>query len=56
MINCFEQGCTINSTYYADELKCLRQEITHKRRGKLTHGVLLLHDNAPAHTSQVALW
>jgi len=25
-----------------------------KRRGKLRHGVLLLHDNAPAHTSAVA--
>jgi histone-lysine N-methyltransferase SETMAR len=27
----------------------------HKRRGKLTKGVLLMHDNARAHTSQVAM-
>ena len=26
-----------------------------KRRGKLTRDVLLLQDNAPAHTSQVAM-
>ena len=32
-----------------------RQEIARKRRGKLTRGVLLLKDNAPAHTSFVAM-
>ena len=31
------------------------QEIARKRRGKLIRGVLLLLDNAPAHTSQVAM-
>jgi hypothetical protein len=41
--------------YYAAELRHLRQEIARKRRGKLTQGVLLLHDNAPAHTSQVVM-
>jgi hypothetical protein len=51
MIDYLEQGRTINGKYYADELWCLRQEIAHKRRSKLTQGVLLLHDNAPAHTS-----
>jgi histone-lysine N-methyltransferase SETMAR len=54
MIHYLEQGRTINGTYYADELRRLRQ-IARKRRGKLTQGVLLLHDNAPAHTSQVAM-
>ena len=33
----------------------MRQEIARKRRGKLTRSVLLLQDNAPAHTSQVAM-
>ena len=33
----------------------LRQEIARKRRGKLNREVLLLQDNAPAHTSQVAM-
>ena len=36
-------------------MRRLRQEIARKRRGKLTRGVLLLQDNAPAHTSQVAM-
>jgi hypothetical protein len=40
---------------YANELRRLRQEIARKRRGKLTQGVLLLHDNAPADTSSVAI-
>jgi hypothetical protein len=40
---------------YADELRRLRQQIARKRRGKLTRGVLLLHDNALAHTFQVAM-
>ena len=55
MIDYFEQGRTINGAYYAAELRRLRQEIARKRRGKLTCGVLLLQDNAPAHTSQVAM-
>ena len=33
----------------------MHQEIVKKRRGKLTWGVLLLQDNAQAHTSQVAM-
>jgi hypothetical protein len=37
----------------------LREAIKEKRRGKLSAGVLLLHDNAPAHMSaksQAAIW
>ena len=55
MIDYLEQGRAINDAYYAAELRCLRQEIAKKRRGKLTHGVLLLQNNAPAHISQVAM-
>ena len=55
MVDYFEEGRTINGAYYAEELRRLRQEIVRKRRGKLTRGVLLLQDNAPAHTSQVAM-
>ena len=53
MIDYLEQGRTINSAYYSDELRWLRQEIARKRRENLTRGVLLLQDNASAHTSQV---
>jgi len=42
------------STYYADELRKLQEALKSNRGGKLRHGVLLLHDNAPAHTSAVA--
>ena len=55
MIDYLEQGRTINGAYYAGKLRQLRQEIARKRRGKLTHDVLLLQDNAPAHASQVAV-
>ena len=49
MIDYLEQGRTINGANYAGKLRQLSQEITRKRRGKLTYGVLLLQDNAPAH-------
>ena len=49
MIDYIEQGRMINCAYYAGELSRLLQEIARKRRGKLTRGVLLLQDNAPAH-------
>ena len=55
MIDFLERGRTINGSYYAAELRRLRQEIARKRGEKLTRGVLLLQDNAPAHTSQVAM-
>ena len=55
MIDYLEQGRMINGAYYAAELRCLRQEIARKRRGKLTLGILLLQDNVPAHTLQVAM-
>ena len=55
IIDNLEQGRTINGAYYASKLKRPRQENARKRRGKLTCGVLLLQDNAPAHMSQVAM-
>ena len=55
MANDLEEGRTINGAYYAEEQMRLRQEIVKKRRGKLTRGFLLLQDNAPSQTSQVAM-
>ena len=55
MIDYLEQGHTINGAYYAGELRHLLQEITRTRQVKLTSGVLLLQDNTPACTSQVAM-
>jgi hypothetical protein len=55
MIDYFDQEHTINSMYYADELRHLGQEMAHKMRGKLIQGILLLHDTASANTSQVVM-
>ena len=45
------RGTTINSAAYCETLKKLRREIQNKRRGMLSRGVLLLHDNALPHTA-----
>ena len=50
-----EQGRMIIRAYYAGELRQLHQEIAKKRRGQLNRSILLLQDNVPAHTSQVAM-
>ena len=55
IIDYLEQGRMINSAYYAGDLRQLRQVIARKRRGELTCGVLILQDDAPAHTSQVVM-
>ena len=47
------QGNTINGLYYASLIERLRSAILEKRRGKVSRGVLLLHDNAPVHKSNV---
>jgi len=43
------KGQTINAEYYSSLLVQLKDILTEKRRGKITKGVLFLHDNAPAH-------
>jgi histone-lysine N-methyltransferase SETMAR len=48
------RGHTVNGAYYAGLIQKLRVAVKEKRRGKLTRGILLLHDNAPPHKSNVA--
>ena len=48
-------GRTVNSQYYIEVMRELREEIKNSRRGKLTKGILHLHDNARPHTSQETL-
>ena len=48
-------GTTMNGEYYANLLKQVRQSIKEKRRGKIRRGVLLHQDNAPVHTSRIAM-
>ena len=42
-------GTTINGLCYASIIERLRSVTVEKRRGKVSHEVLLLHDNAPIH-------
>ena len=54
LIDYLPHKTTVTGTYYADLLRRLRDCIKTKRRGMLAAGVLLLHDNAPAHASRVS--
>jgi histone-lysine N-methyltransferase SETMAR len=54
LIDYMPHKVTITGPYYADLLHKLRDAIKKKRRGMITSIPLLLHDNAPAHTSKVA--
>jgi hypothetical protein len=49
MIDYLNKGSTVTGEFYANLMHRLRDPIKVKRRGKLSKGVLLLHDNAPVH-------
>ncbi|GFT17399.1 histone-lysine N-methyltransferase SETMAR [Trichonephila clavipes] len=51
LVEFMQQGTTINATAYCATLTKLRRAIQNKRRGLLTSGVLLLHDNARPHSA-----
>jgi histone-lysine N-methyltransferase SETMAR len=53
LIDYLPHGTTINGLYYASIIDRLRSDILEKRRGKMRLGVLLLHDNAPVHKSNI---
>ena len=55
MIDYLPQKTTMTGQYFAMLIPKLREAIKEKRRGKLSAGILLLHDNAPVHKSNVAL-
>ncbi|GBO15896.1 hypothetical protein AVEN_145617-1 [Araneus ventricosus] len=46
-----QRGTTINAAAYGQTLRKLCRAIQNKRRGMLTEGILLLHDNARPHTA-----
>ncbi|GFW50357.1 histone-lysine N-methyltransferase SETMAR [Trichonephila clavipes] len=54
LLELLSPGMTINAAAYCQTLKCLRRAIQNKRRGMLTNGVRLLHDNARPHTALVS--
>ena len=52
LIEFMEPGTTINAAAYCLTLRRLRRAIQNKRRGMLTSGILLLHDNACPHSAR----
>ena len=55
VVDYLNKGHTITGAYYADLLFQLREKIKQIRQGKLTKGVFFHQDNAPDHTSTVAM-
>ena len=53
LVDFMPSGATINAPAYYDTLARLRRVIQIKRRGMLTRGVCLLHDNARPHSAHV---
>jgi histone-lysine N-methyltransferase SETMAR len=53
LVNFMEPGTTINADVYCQTLRRLRRAIQNKRRGMLSSGVVLIHDNARPHTAAV---
>jgi len=49
LIDYLPKGQTINAEYYSSLLVQVKDILKEKCRGKVTKGVLFLHDNAPAH-------
>jgi len=49
LVDYLTKGQTINAEYYSSLLVQLKDILKEKRRGKVTKGVLFLHDNASAH-------
>ena len=51
LIDFLECGLTINADAYCETVRKLRRAIQNKRRGMLSSGIVLLHDNARPHTA-----
>jgi len=49
LIHCLPKGQTNNAEYYSSPLVEMKDILKEKRCGKVTKGILFLHDNAPAH-------
>lgn len=53
LVEFLPRGETINAARYCETLKKLRRAIQNKRRGMLSQGIVLLHDNARPHAAGV---
>lgn len=53
LIDYLQKGLTINAQYYGSLIENdVRKALRKKRPGKLTRGIILLHDNARSHTAR----
>lgn len=52
-IDYLPRGTTVNGSYYASTFERLRSAILEKRRGKVSRGLLLLHDNPSVHKCNI---
>jgi len=55
LIDYLPKGQTIDVEYYSSLLELLKDILNEKCRGKVTKGILFLHDNAPAHWALATL-
>ncbi|GBL87308.1 Histone-lysine N-methyltransferase SETMAR [Araneus ventricosus] len=51
LVEFMPRGTTITAASYSETLQRLRRAIQNKRRGMLSSGIVLLHDNARPHTA-----
>lgn len=51
LVDFLERGRTINADLYCQTLKKFKHVIQNKRRGMLSTGIVLLHDNEQPHTA-----
>ena len=54
LVHFLTRGETVNAESYCETLQKLRWPIQNKRRGMLTAGVVLLHDNSRPHTARLS--
>lgn len=52
LVDFMPRNTTINADAYCATLRRLRQAIQNRRRGKLSRGIVLIHDNARPHTAR----
>jgi hypothetical protein len=53
LVDYLEKGAAIMAKYYVALLDKLKQQLVSKRRGKLSKGILFLHDNAAPHKEAI---
>lgn len=51
LVEFMQPGTKINAAVYCETLRRLRRAIQNKRRGMLTSGIVLIHDNARPHSA-----